>query len=71
MPNVKKSSSSSFWLSSSVTFDYEDEDEVETDRNFNQINRNALAKSSGFLAIQCVTASGANHSPHSISSGCN
>ena len=56
-----------------LAFDYEneDEDEEEAGCSFDQINRNAPAKSPGFSAIQRVIFSGANQPPHSISSGCN
>ena len=57
-----------------LVFDYEnedeDEDEEEAGCSFDQMNRNALAKSCGFSAIQRVIFSGANHPPRSISSGC-
>ena len=53
-----------------LAFDYENEDEEEAGCSFDQMNRNALAKSPGFSAIQRVIFSGANHPPRSISSGC-
>ena len=53
-----------------LVFDYEDEDEEEAGYSFDQMNRNAPAKSPGCSVIQRVIFSGANQPPRSISSGC-
>ena len=66
MPDKRPCSSASL-----RDFDYEHEDEEENECNLDQTSRKALAKFCGFSATHLVTASDTNHSPPSISSGCN